>query len=925
MYSSPATVYIDIVLDNDAPTISNFAGNDNSTTFVEQTAGNIVPAAAVVFDDTDSAQLNQAIIDISGNFVSGVDSLSCPSPAVAGISCTPFNSSTGELVLSGNASPASYVTALERVQFTNSSDNPDTNQRSISLTIRDDSNQPSATAVRTYTNSISRINDPPTLDDILDQSGTEGVLISIDVDTVLTDPDTSNNGTDISWSIDTAIVGDMAISNTGAFTWTPDLGVPPPPATFGATYPVTISADDGEFSDSVSFTLTIDPPDEDGDGVADYNDYCPGFTQPIGESYDVNNVDTDGDGTYGVDADPNDTVGGDVCDTDDDNDGMPDQFEIDNSLDPLNALDAAEDADGDGVSNLQEYIDGTNPNLGNLSIDATGYFTPYELTPPDPKSIHSAATAVTASDYGPYRPGDNTITWTPSNSLSGDLESDDPGGLVSNPPEQPFDIRPLASFGVNQQVEENSTVTVTVSLNGDAPSWTDTPAPNDAQVDYSVSGTATAADHDALAGSVTFSPGEYQKSFTFDVFADAVADANETVVFTITGATNAAIGSQSTHRVTIVESNIAPRGSLAFDQTSAPWSPLASAYTNFDGGVVNITLDWSDANAGQTLTYDWSGSHSSLVAPTDLATDTWPTAALADGNYLVDVLITDNGSPARSTRISRILKVGSTLPTLDPVDSDDDGTDDDVEGYGDADGDGIPDYLDAQDGGAGGGNLIPDQTVRLSNSHLLESTSGTTLTRGQSASAAGRFGALMTDDDIEQYGGRGGIAPLNAEDSFEHATGIYDFEVSGLLPGAQATIVIPLQTGIPKDAVYRKFDPATGWSNFVVDGNNRIASAVGARGACPEPGSVLYESGLHYLDNCIQLTIEDGGPNDSDNAANGVVVDPGTTGFLLSEPETEEVEKGAGRLSPLMLAVLLMLGLLAVGRRRRRVAVSSDR
>jgi hypothetical protein len=257
-------------------------------------------------------------------------------------------------------------------------------------------------------------------------------------------------------------------------------------------------------------------------------------------------------------------------------------------------------------------------------------------------------------------------------------------------------------------------------------------------------------------------------------------------------------------------------------------------------------------------------------------------------------------------RISRILKVEATEP---------------LAGAGtDSDGDGIPDYLDAQDGTAGAGNLIPDQTVNMASSHLLESNPGTTLIRGQSATSAGRFGALVTDDDIEQFGGSGGTAPLNGGDSLEHATGVYDFEVHGLVPGATANIVIPLQTGIPKNAVYRKFDPASGWKDFVTDSKNKIYSAVGAQGACPEPGSNLYSSGLNYLDNCIELVIEDGGPNDSDGAVNGAVADPGTTGISLSDPETEEVEDGGGRMSPLLLAVFVLLGIMAIGRRQKEAA-----
>jgi glucose/arabinose dehydrogenase len=51
----------------------------------------------------------------------------------------------------------------------------------------------------------------------------------------------------------------------------------------------------------------------------------------------------------------------DALDPDDDNDGMPDVYEIDNGFDALNAADAGLDADGDGLTNLQEYQGGTNP------------------------------------------------------------------------------------------------------------------------------------------------------------------------------------------------------------------------------------------------------------------------------------------------------------------------------------------------------------------------------------------------------------------------------------------------------------------------------------------------------------------------------------------------------------------------------------
>lgn len=63
----------------------------------------------------------------------------------------------------------------------------------------------------------------------------------------------------------------------------------------------------------------------------------------------VADTDTDSDGTR------------DCYDDDDDGDGMPDFYEIDHGLNPLDALDANEDPDGDKLTNLEEYKSDTDP------------------------------------------------------------------------------------------------------------------------------------------------------------------------------------------------------------------------------------------------------------------------------------------------------------------------------------------------------------------------------------------------------------------------------------------------------------------------------------------------------------------------------------------------------------------------------------
>ena len=125
------------------------------------------------------------------------------------------------------------------------------------------------------------------------------------------------------------------------------------------SFDLALDADGDGLTNLQEFHLGSDPvianadsSDSDLDAVADYIDNCPVVSN-------ADQTDTDSDGT------------GDVCDDDDDGDGMPDSFEILYVLNPIDASDATTDLDGDGVSNYDEYINGTSPKVSNASAPAS--------------------------------------------------------------------------------------------------------------------------------------------------------------------------------------------------------------------------------------------------------------------------------------------------------------------------------------------------------------------------------------------------------------------------------------------------------------------------------------------------------------------------------------------------------------------------
>ncbi len=332
--------------------------------------------------------------------------------------------------------------------------------------------------------------------------------------------------------------------------------------------------------------------------------------------------------------------------------------------------------------------------------------------------------------------------------------------------------------------------------------------------------------------------------------------------------------------------------------------------------TVTMYAQGKDYDDGDSITYTWSASDPGIVLRQVSYFEnrySFSTIGLTAGIYTITVTVTD--SYGASTEVSLDLKVPVTT-TLGVGDTDGDGIADNVEGFTDLDGDGIPNYLD----NFFGENEIPDSAGKV-----LTTEGGYDISIGTTAIIVDSDDAVISAAELAASGDDG----VNGMFTDANASygGLFDFDIFGLsLPGQSVKVILPLQgVTIPVGATYQKYDSTTtSWALFVEDADNKIESAFSA-GNCPAPGSVDYTSGLTAGDNCIQLTIQDGGPNDADGLANAQIKDPGAVfGDWDSEASDGGVvtyqssSSGGGGIGAFGLYSLLVLGLFGVLARRRR-------
>ena len=324
-----------------------------------------------------------------------------------------------------------------------------------------------------------------------------------------------------------------------------------------------------------------------------------------------------------------------------------------------------------------------------------------------------------------------------------------------------------------------------------------------------------------------------------------------------------------------------PVVSLAIEQSGITVNSI-----NVSAGLVTVRASIDNLNEDQMISYDWSASSNELLGAT-LNADT------AD-NMLVFDPADFSASGRLVARITAINKGFQSSSKIAIVVRQGEGT---AEELSDQDNDGVADRFEGSLGASGTSSSTQNKLQGQAGqdaAYVMETDEGLFLRMGTDSRIANtQQGGLSYDEFLLQR-------PESTIDleAFVPPDNVYDFEIAGLpRVGVSAFIVIPHQAQFPVGASYENFHPATGWSKFVVDDNNSISSSPpvnGVLGQCPEPQNASYRPGINVGDACLQLRIQDGGPNDGDRLTesgapsidqgiNGNIEDPGALLFPIDE------------------------------------------
>lgn len=504
-----------------------------------------------------------------------------------------------------------------------------------------------------------------------------------------------------------------------------------------------------------------------------------------------------------------------------------------------------------------------------LDIDATGLLTALsqDTYPQATDALGNPLEVTLVNDQAHFLPGRHELQWR---------AVDEAGVAVTAT--QVLQVWPIVAMGPNVWMgqQRGDVASFKVVLNGPAPAY-----PYD--VAYRVDGAGV--EHDLRSGTVRFENGQTEQDVFVAITAEPAPNTPARAT-TVTLENTRNIGTRDALTVYMNQHNLPPVAqvrALRADQDGS----------SFDrhGGAITLMAEVNDPNTQDTHSYLWSIPSQAAVTDHGASLVLEP-ATMEPGIHRFQVQITDDGAPAMSITAALDLVITETPVALPSG----------AAGW-------LPSALPAHaDYALPMSNVLPSATSEFQQ-HLLEAAPGLQL----------RLGAMAIQEAAHQAQLTNAALPA---DTVANIGGYFDFQLSGLnSPGNLATVVIPQRSPVPERAVYRKFDiDKQMWHSFVQNSLNQIASAPGAPGICPPPHSTEYRPGLTQGDWCVRLTLEDGGPNDSDGEPNGVIADPGGVGqadvVSIAPPVTRSGRGSLGWMTLGMLATLLCARRAAMSRSR---------
>jgi len=157
-----ATKSVSVTAYNFPPVTTTSGGSAAFTEGANVTSTPVVIDSGITVSDIDTANLASATVSITGNFQNGEDVLVFTNnPATMGNISASYNAGTGVLTLTSagdTATVAQWQAALQSITYTNSSDAPNTGNRTVSFAVND-GNSTGNVATRDIT--IAAVNDVP--------------------------------------------------------------------------------------------------------------------------------------------------------------------------------------------------------------------------------------------------------------------------------------------------------------------------------------------------------------------------------------------------------------------------------------------------------------------------------------------------------------------------------------------------------------------------------------------------------------------------------------------------------------------------------------------------------------------------------------------------------------------------------------------